>query len=85
MEGVDHRNVSDELTYSVNTRRIEQPSGIFLCFSDKLAIITESEVRMRRLIPYVVFGLTLFALGLLVLIPLLSCQPTHPSVPARFV
>ncbi len=44
-----------------------------------------SEVRMRRLIPYVVFGLTLFALGLLVLIPLLSCQPTHPSVPARFV
>ena len=40
---------------------------------------------MRRLVPYVVFGLTLFAIGLLILIPLLSCEPTHPSVPARFV
>ena len=40
---------------------------------------------MRRLLPYVAFGLTLFALGLLVLIPLLSCRPTHPASPARFV
>ena len=40
---------------------------------------------MRRLIPYVAFGLTLFALGLLILIPLLRCAPTHPSAPARFV
>ena len=40
---------------------------------------------MRRLVPYVAFGLTLFAIGLLILIPLLSCEPTHPSAPARFV
>ena len=40
---------------------------------------------MRRLIPYVAFGLTLFALGLLVLIPLLRCTPTHPAAPARFI
>ena len=40
---------------------------------------------MRRLLPYVAFGLTLFAIGLCVLIPLLSCRPTHPASPARFV
>ena len=45
----------------------------------------DSEVRMRRLIPYVAFGLTLFAVGLLLLIPLLKCTPTHPASPARFV
>ena len=40
---------------------------------------------MRRIIPYVVFGLTLFAVGMLILIPLLRCAPTQPSAPARFI
>ncbi len=40
---------------------------------------------MRRLIPYVIFGLTMFAIGLLLMTVFLSCEPTHPSAPARFV
>ena len=40
---------------------------------------------MRRLVPYAAFGLTLFALGLLLMIPLLRCTPTRPNAPARFI